>query len=155
MVLCLGNYQSSWMFSQKILAFGTSCNCWLFVGGLVNFLLCRRIVRNILQPVTGNIVFVSPHWEEIRLNLVSTDCSGLLTRNILERNSTCVNFVGKDLLIAVNWRNMAFHILERSCTCEWHVVRGTYNVGIYGDTDWLTQVKNLSVAHSVVRGDNR
>jgi hypothetical protein len=54
---------------------------WLLCGRIVEFFLCCGIMRNTLQPVTGNIFFVSPQWQERRLNLVATDfiCTQCLT----------------------------------------------------------------------------
>jgi len=179
LVLCTDSWQLLfWMFHQTTAVFKTSFNCWLFCRRIGEFFLCCRIMMNILQPVTVNILFVSSQWEEVRLNLVSThfmctQClvlcltgqADLSVMVIIGRICVCCerhrlqscweyqgsqhethwrdSFVGQGLLLAVNWRNMGFHIQERSNACAWHVARDTYSVEIYGDTCWVTQVKTF------------
>jgi len=171
--------------------FETIFHHWLVCSRIGEFFTLLQENEEYFSAITENIVFVSPHWEEIRLNLVSTDSlctqcpvlcltsqahlfvmvtignmcvlcaakaavmpakSGFITWYTLERNAICVSFVEKDLLLAVNSWNMGLHVLERSRTCACRVARDIYSVEIYGDTYWLTQVRNLSVAHTVVRG---
>jgi len=134
-------------------------------------------MRNIFQPITGDIFFVSPQWEEIRLNLVSThfmctQCpvlcltshadlsvtviigsmcvlcaakaavmpafSGFIMWYTLERYHISVSFVGKNLLLDVNWRNAGFHIQKRSHTCVHDVWQGINTVwrSMETLTDW-------------------